>query len=242
MKKILLASAAVAALCAPAFAADVPMKAMPAPMYSWTGCYGGIQAGYSAGDVTETFDTTGALAAHTDPSGALVGGTIGCNWQNGTWVWGLESDLAWTNFKGVSNDFAAPTFLLGTKSNWLNTDRIRLGVTTNANRLLIYATGGLAVRDIKATEENPAAGTALESVSHTRTGWTGGFGLESVAPDPRLTFKIEYLYANYGSQGYVWNTAGFTAKHHDMTENIIRFGINYRFGDGWGKGPVSAKY
>ena len=45
MKKILLASVAAAAFCgAPAFAADMPIKApvykaAPAPIFNWTGFY-----------------------------------------------------------------------------------------------------------------------------------------------------------------------------------------------------------
>jgi opacity protein-like surface antigen len=49
MKKLLLASAALAALIAgPAVAADMPVKVYkPAPVYSWTGCYIGGNGGWT---------------------------------------------------------------------------------------------------------------------------------------------------------------------------------------------------
>ncbi len=47
MKKFLLGSVALAAVIAgPAMAADMPLKAPPPPpVFSWTGCYVGIEGG-----------------------------------------------------------------------------------------------------------------------------------------------------------------------------------------------------
>jgi outer membrane immunogenic protein len=54
MNRLVACVAAIAALIigAPAFAADMPVKAppkpvAPAPVYSWTGWYVGLNAGYS---------------------------------------------------------------------------------------------------------------------------------------------------------------------------------------------------
>src|ERR1700730_6944058 len=59
MKKLLAVSAAVAALgCAPAFAADVPVKApiyRPAPLWDWTGFYIGVNGGAGWGTVEAAF-------------------------------------------------------------------------------------------------------------------------------------------------------------------------------------------
>ena len=54
MRKLLLGSVALFALSAgsPAVAADMPVKARPAPppVYSWSGCYGGGFVGYGWGN------------------------------------------------------------------------------------------------------------------------------------------------------------------------------------------------
>ena len=55
MKRFLLATVALAALSAPAAAADLatkyPVKAIPVPVFSWTGFYIGANVGYG-GDKT----------------------------------------------------------------------------------------------------------------------------------------------------------------------------------------------
>ena len=89
MKRFLLASAGVLAMVGLANAADLPRpmytKAPPmvAPYYNWTGFYVGINGGGGWGN--SAWDTTGGF----DTSGGLVGGTIGYNWQMGTWVLGV---------------------------------------------------------------------------------------------------------------------------------------------------------
>ena len=116
MKKVLLAGIAAAALYgAPAFAADMPVKAPPpppAPVSSWTGLYVGGSIGGRWSD--DTWTTTGINAgpgvlgppdpfanpAKFRPSGVRVGGYIGYNWQiSPQWVLGIEGDAAWADNK-----------------------------------------------------------------------------------------------------------------------------------------------
>jgi outer membrane immunogenic protein len=74
----------------------------------------------------------------------------------------------------------------------------------------------------------------------TRTGWTAGGGMEW-GFSPNWSAKVEYLYVDLGSVNYTSvNSAVPTATinhDHRITENIVRVGLNYRFG-----GPVVAKY
>src|ERR1700732_4717708 len=70
MKKLLLGTAALVALAVPAIAADMPARpiARPAPAFSWTGCYLGVNIGYA----------TGTSRASAEPGSVLVGpGTVG---------------------------------------------------------------------------------------------------------------------------------------------------------------------
>src|ERR1700736_6387917 len=70
MKKLLLGTAALVALGVPAIAADMPARplARPAPAFSWTGCYLGVNVGYA----------TGTSRASAEPGSVLVGpGTVG---------------------------------------------------------------------------------------------------------------------------------------------------------------------
>ncbi len=116
MRKIAISAIAIAALIgAPAFAANMAVKApppVPAPVYSWTGFYVGLNAGYnstrgsvdttaSPGPFAISFDPESNAAAaqgttSLDPRGRgfIGGGQIGYNWQFAPqWVGGLEADI-----------------------------------------------------------------------------------------------------------------------------------------------------
>ncbi|HLM40985.1 MAG TPA: porin family protein, partial [Microvirga sp.] len=71
MKKILLSSVALLGLTAGAMAADLPSRAAPAPVFSavpvftWTGFYVGVNAGYGWQDNNDSsvFVPAGTIAA-----------------------------------------------------------------------------------------------------------------------------------------------------------------------------------
>ncbi len=122
MKKLVLIGAAILAIgaTAPARAADMPVKAVPLVVYSWTGLYVGGNVGYSWGksdtDVGYFNATTGAAivapagsitSASFDIDGWLAGLQAGYNWQNGRWVLGIEADFQWTGQKGDANFLCA---------------------------------------------------------------------------------------------------------------------------------------
>ena len=239
MKKFLIAGVAAATFCgASAFAADMPVKgSIAAPMFSWKGCYLGIEGGGEWGRSEHHF-TDGVLGARINMDGAIIGGTSGCNWQNGNWVLGYESDLSWSGLKNTAPNLFVPAFTFGTKSAWLSTTRARLGIA--ADRSLWYITGGLASSDIKASDSTAGA---FEQHSKYRSGWTLGAGAEFALADPRWSWKIEYLYVDFGKHTYDFSNPLFANRNVDLKENIVRIGLNYRWGDGWwGKAPVSAKY
>ena len=103
-----------------AFAADLPLKALPPlpPAFSWTGFYVGAHAGYGWSDAdvtlasvaTPTSQFTGIFAdasanatpsiLNTHPGGFIGGGQFGYNYQISKWVWGYEADLSWADFRG----------------------------------------------------------------------------------------------------------------------------------------------
>jgi outer membrane immunogenic protein len=80
MKKLLIARAALAALIGtPVLAADMAVKAPPAPVapvYSWAGFYLGVEGGGGWAKSRQT-DTTGATTGDYNQSGGLAGGTVG---------------------------------------------------------------------------------------------------------------------------------------------------------------------
>src|SRR5664280_774229 len=77
---------------------EMPVKApLYEPPFSWTGFYIGINGGGAWG----RSDWSNTLGTNTiDTSGAVVGGTIGYNYQMGQTVFGLEGDGDWSNLRG----------------------------------------------------------------------------------------------------------------------------------------------
>jgi outer membrane immunogenic protein len=208
----------VFAAVAPATAADLP-RAMPykAPAYvnayNWTGFYLGINGGGAWGD-----SRWNGLGIKNSPSGGMVGGTAGYNWQGvgSPWVFGIEGDVDWTD---ISDSVACAGFICQTKNNWLGTVRGRVGYAWD--RFLPYFTGGVAFGDIKATIA-PFAGN-----SSTNAGWTVGAGVEGVIVG-NWTAKLEYLYVDLGDTTCGAFTCG-AATNVDLTTNVVRAGVNYRF-------------
>lgn len=220
MKRFVVAGLGFLALAAmPASAADLPRGAAPyrAPayvaQYNWTGFYLGINGGGGFGD-----SDWNAFAISTSPSGGMIGGTAGYNWQGAgsPWVFGLEGDIDWTNIKGST---ACGALNCQTRNTWFGTARGRVGYAFD--RYLPYFTGGLAFGDVEANR------TGFAGSKDTNTGWTVGVGIEGVIAG-NWTAKVEYLYADLGDTTCSAVACG-VATNVDLNVNVVRGGLNYRF-------------
>jgi outer membrane immunogenic protein len=156
----------------------------------------------------------------------MIGGTLGYNFQTGSFVWGLEGDIDYADVKGSATCLAILS--CETKNTWLATARVRFGYAFD--RFMPYVTGGAAFGEVEANVP-----TLSLSTSDTRTGWTIGGGLE-YAFLGNWTAKIEYLYVDLGSfdTGF---TAPLVTNNVDLRMNVIRAGLNYKF-----SGPVFSRW
>jgi outer membrane immunogenic protein len=269
MKRSLGAAIAVAGMLSPALAADLPRAApvyrapvAPAVLFSWTGCYIGVNVGGHAGrDRVTTATSVGNFAAGEaasidaqspatlDPAGFAGGGQIGCNYQTGAFVFGGEVDGQWlTGSASRRLAFGAPVtagdFISNdTRNSWLSTVRGRVG--GSFDRVLLYVTGGAAFGGLRTTDTlGTFGGTVLSTVETrtTRVGWTVGGGAEFMVA-PNWTIKAEYLYVDLGKFDVsipcvaLCASATDTVVTHRYTDHVGRIGINYLFG-----GPVVARY
>jgi outer membrane immunogenic protein len=244
VRKLLIVAAALVALPAQSgMAADLAVRApvyktlTPVVVaYGWTGCYLGAEGGGAWGQSRHDTDfgsTSDAFAV----SGGLAGGTVGCNHQAGQWVLGLEGDLSWTSKRGSAVEVAPfpATFTSETRENWLATVRGRLGLA--AHRWLFYVTGGYAVAAVEARVLNPTI--ALDAAdTKTRNGFVVGAGIET-AIGGNWSAKLEYLYVGLQNASYfdVPPPAVLTRTGVPISDNIVRAGLNYRFG-----GPIVGKF
>lgn len=201
----------------------------------------------------------GSFTDSLHPDGVIGGGQIGYNWQvDPRWVLGIEADFQGSGEKD-SRSFSDPftvftlvpcdcqggfmtvsipgtaTFSHEEKLEWFGTVRGRVGYIF-WNNGMVYATGGLAYGHVKSsvTAVVTALGTssATFSDSETKLGWTVGAGVEGQLFDSRnWTWKVEYLYMDLGTVDHSISdpTFGPVSISTKFTDNIVRFGINYRF-------------
>jgi outer membrane immunogenic protein len=211
----------------------------PAPVaYSWTGCHVGAEAGGVFGssqhiqnDAARPRGMGLALENSFDVTGALVGGTVGCDYQVNSWVIGLENDISWSSAKGSAHlapPFSPAANVAETNEKWLDTLRLRAGFTWD--RWYLYGTGGAAFADVGINLCSPLA-VACGSSSKTVTGWTAGVGAE-YAFWQNWSAKIEYLHVDLGTTFFpeiqVGNGA-YLARDVKLTNEIVRAGVNYKF-------------
>jgi outer membrane immunogenic protein len=188
--------------------------------------------------------------------GFLGGGQAGYNWQTGAFVLGVETDFdGSTNSKSFNNvgtpflGAGVPAILRGdflsvngkASLSWLGTTRARVGfVATPDNRLLIYATGGVAYGGGSSNFsvfDSTTGAFFTGNPSSTRVGWTIGGGVEYAITN-NITIRGEYLYADLGSSNFttVGNPAAalnfpgvFASAKIDYNASIFRAGVNYKF-------------
>ena len=241
---------AVAVVASSANAADLRTPVYKAPptmaptAYNWSGCYIGIEGGGSWGRSSSTAASgtlSGLALTSSDLSGALLGGTVGCNYQVSSWLFGIEDDLSWTNKRGTANDL--PPFNVAAtndfREKWIDTLRGRAGFAWD--RALLYATGGVAFAGTSVTVCGPFA---CASDSQTRTGWTVGGGIEYAVWE-NVSLKLEYLHVDFGTSRYinppvtVPGVFNIVTRDIRLTDEIVRAGLNWRFNSG---GPIVARY
>jgi outer membrane immunogenic protein len=223
MKKLALALAAVAAFGGQALAADMAVKARPAPppvpVANWTGCYIAGSVGYGLFDnETSGFLTGPPVTAFTAPTdyggrGWLAGGGGGCDYQfgfgggggifgTGQFVIGFLGDYYWSDMRGTRGSVFAGNFFTGQEkvdSQWAVGGRI--GWLVNPNTLT-YFSGGYTEAHLTGVGNffsvPPVTPLGLSLDGRTVQGWFLGGGVEYQSGwIPGLTWKTEYRFSEY---------------------------------------------
>jgi len=226
-----------AACAADATAADIALKAppAPAPVFSWTGFYAGVHLGYGTGNGNDAAVNPAALlplfpgvnnltsiasapfSLDVSQSGWLGGVQAGYNWQTGNLVAGIEADVSASQIGGEASGTYTlrPVFLVGDFDNY-----------TGAVRL---------------TEEIDYLGTLRGRLGYANANWllyaTGGFAWAHVKAS---------LASNHVRLTNNFPLAGFPAALNGQA-SASGFNIGYAVGAGgeWAFAPlwsVKAEY
>jgi outer membrane immunogenic protein len=268
MKKLVLALAATAAFTGQALAADMAMKARPAPIVAapvanWTGCYisGGLGYGLWQQENVSYFNP-GAPAARVALTGEWDAGGRGwlgraqggCDYQFGgigSWnlVVGLFGDYDFADISGRPSDPA--TGGVGTEklsSQWSVGGRIGLLVNP---QLLTYFSAGYTEAHYDAVSPTvfnfpPFPNTGAYIPGQTYKGWFLGSGLEyALGWAPGLYLKTEYRFSEFDvatNRAYFNATNVLTGNEYDSKKFVQTVTTSLVWKFNWGGGPVVAKY
>jgi len=191
-----------------------PPPVVSAPFAIWTGCYVGGNIGYASAkwDLTETAPLVSpALQGAKSDVGIALGGQIGCDYQVGPFVVGLQGMFDGTGLKSaLSNAF--PNVIgqqLPLSETWFTTLTGRVGYSIEPAALLYFKAG--------------AAWTQQEG-----SGWTAGVGLEWKAL-PNLSVFVEYNYLGLGTKTLTFGTLPVITVSDTANVQLILVGFNYRF-------------
>ncbi len=222
MRKFLIGSVAFFGLTAAASAADYRAAPVPmAPVFTWTGFYAGINAGYiwNEGNIRDLCHNTAGVPFGADcnfpriitspeSSSWLAGGQLGYNYQTpNRWVFGAEIDLQVTDLNRANTSLDVGTLLVGgaggplnipytgrAEIDWFGTARGRLGYAWD--RLLVYGTGGAIFANVTTShflEYQFPPGAAVTAV-------TGVFSSiashDSIVPGFIVGGGFEYAFTN----------------------------------------------
>jgi outer membrane immunogenic protein len=257
MKKTLLAAVVMSmpVFAGSALAADLAIKTPSAHAFSWSSCYLGMHAGgaFASKDMTDPVAlaegdaaSQGALGAYTSvttanvsPSGAVVGGQLGCDYQFApNWVAGIEgmasgSDLLGGTTVGLPGGYAGENASVSSRTTFLSSVTGRLGYAID--HTLFYGKAGVAWADNRydVTGSYQGAAVALEGFD-TRTGWTAGAGVEW-AFSRNWSVNLEYDYYSFGRGTALLSDSGSSFSgplDAKQSIQVVKAGVNFHMWSG----------
>ena len=239
LKLLLLAGLwAVGLLGGVADAADLAVAPIRTPVayFSWTGCYAGANVGALFANRAWSDQNPGDPLFGTDfgrytQGGILAGVQVGCDYQFGPWVAGVQADYDWAGGNAHNTPPSTFAFFALTDAAQLNslasvTGRIGYGW----DLFLGYVRAGGAW-EASRYDLIVAGATAATATEH-RGGWTIGIGGEYAFLD-WLTGFIEYDYYDFGTHIATMNDVvnGPGPLSFKTTMQTVKLGVNFHVWD-----------
>ena len=223
----------------PALAADLaarPYTKAPsaiATTYNWSGFYLGLNGG-AAWSRDCWFSVNQNLGEGCNsPTGGMVGGQVGFNWQWQSLVLGVEGSGDWAGLSAghlTTSPFTNPAahVILNGEINHIESVTGRIGAAFN--NVLVYGKGGAAWIGSKYNEN--AFGVLATAANATQSGWVAGVGVE-YGFSPNISAALEYDYYDFGNPtlpftAVATQTFAFNEKISEQVQ-AVTVRLNYRF-------------
>ncbi|WP_375779198.1 outer membrane beta-barrel protein [Bradyrhizobium sp. ma5] len=245
-------------------AADLESEVrLPPAVWNWSGGYigGHVGGGYGRTSFSNPYGPS-IYGGGVDTPVALAGGQIGYNWQNNSWVFGVELDASRVASDGTNTCLAASGFIVSANCNAgpkvFATGTGRVGYAFGAlGRTLAYLKAGVAWQNNRGDVISNFEGGWPQEKTHFDYGRVGGIiglGVEQ-ALTPAWSVQVEYDYLHFGGPSVATtstvqfpplailppNTTSLSSNYH-----IAKLGLNYHFGAEaqaaqWSDTPLYAK-
>jgi outer membrane immunogenic protein len=251
MKKFATVAAAIAALgfVNAASAADMPMKAVKAPIvasaYNWSGLYGGADVGWIHEKINWAYTNPGpptlAPFSQTNDDGT-VGGFLGYQYQIGSIVVGVEGGVS-SSFNSRFGSTVGGTATGPCVTNGATTCQTKMGAIWTAggrlgyawNNWLVYGEGGWASAQLSTQLVN--SGAAFDPTSAKQNGWYAGAGVDYLLLKGSLVDTIigaEYEHVDLRTVQHLssldgFNPAGANARNMSGTADIVRVRLTFKW-------------
>lgn len=191
------------------------MSFSPPTSANWSGLYLGGVTGYVWADGNHD-EIGGGSDGNFDLDGWTAGLRAGYDWQAGSFVYGVVTDLSLSDAEDKGNALDNAVDLERIGIDYLGTIRARAGWSFGQS--LVYATGGAAYAGLDLYDDGDDSTKGM-------WGWTVGGGFETFITEQQ-SFSIEYLYADFGDETF---TVDNDERKVDLTSNTIRAGVSQRF-------------
>jgi len=252
MKKFIFANLLALTLAGQAIAADLPIKAAApfAERFNWTGCYAGMHVGggFASKDITDPVllvqdtliapgTTTGITTVSPQPTGVVVGGQIGCDYQfASSIVIGVEGAASGSTMKGTRQVLLPATgdlSLVQANTDFLPSLTARIGYAFD--NVLLYARGGAALAGDQFEVSGGLTGVGPYDFRglDNRFGWVVGGGVDWAFSRNWSVF-VEYDFYQFGTTN-VLMTDQISGLANIVSFNqhvqVVKAGINFHV---WG--------
>jgi outer membrane immunogenic protein len=250
MTKALLAAVALTSIASSAIAADLPITGpwrSPGAAFSWTSCYFGahLGGGWARKDITDPVQlvqdtltpgpvTTGVTTASISPTGVLVGGQFGCDYQFAPhWVVGIEGSASGSTMRGDTTvglplGFPGEQAFVHAGTDFIPSITARFGYAFD--RVLLYAKGGVAWAGDRYSVTGTFTGTPFDFEGlDFRPGWTVGGGIDwAFAGHWSANLEYDYYSFGTGSPLMIDSVSGLTGPVNvKQSVQVIKAGLNF---------------
>lgn len=209
----------------------------PVPVFTWSGAYFGLHAGWGWADVNWRNDypygNSSTRPRSFDIDSPVYGGQLGIQTQRGNWVFGAETSLSGftdrERTRGIDLWAGNRVGDMTARVDWLFMAVGRVGYTWG--NTLGYVKGGYAGAEVRLeTNDNvPPIYTSTSSKWHN--GWTIGTGVEYLWL-PNITVGVEYNFVSLESTNRDTFISGPSTRFNsraDLDIHTVLARMNFKF-------------